>query len=145
MPKSILLGNFGRALINQLGNFMRALINQLSNMLLSPHFPWTSPPPPHIAWGSLLIFVLTADPPSPLIPRPERPTYPSSPFEHGILGCGLVAWKWPSGDITDGQTEVRVIMVVTSVHEKTGQWRKLHPKVQLFQCKEGGMLYWPAY
>jgi hypothetical protein len=23
-------------------------------------------------------------------------------------------------------------------------WRKLHPKVQLFQRKEGGMLYWPA-
>jgi hypothetical protein len=36
------------------------------------------------------------------------------------------------------------MMVVTSVHETTLLWRKLHPKVQLFSAQEGGMLYWPA-
>jgi hypothetical protein len=43
---------------------------------------------------------------------------------------------WPSGDITDGQTVVRIMMVVTSVHETTELWRKLHPKVQLFQRRK---------
>jgi hypothetical protein len=42
---------------------------------------------------------------------------------------------WPSGDITDSQTEVRIIMVITSVHETTVE--KLHPKVQLFQRRKG--------
>jgi hypothetical protein len=45
---------------------------------------------------------------------------------------------WPSGDITDSQTEVRIIMVVTSVHETTKLWRKWHPKVQLFPCFSTG-------
>jgi hypothetical protein len=39
--------------------------------------------------------------------------------------------------------EVKIKQVVRSVHETTRLWRKLHPKVQLFQHKEGGMLYWP--
>ncbi len=51
---------------------------------------------------------------------------------------------WPFGDNTGGQTEVKIKQVVTSVHETTRLWRKPHPKVQLFQRKEGGMLYWPA-
>jgi hypothetical protein len=48
-----------------------------------------------------------------------------------------MALIWPSGDITDSQTEVRIMMVVTSVHEMTWLWRKLHPKVQLFQRRKG--------
>jgi len=55
-----------------------------------------------------------------------------------------VASIWPFGDNTGGRTEVKIKQVVTSVHETTRLWRKLHPKVQLFQRKEGGMLYWPA-
>jgi hypothetical protein len=55
-----------------------------------------------------------------------------------------VASIWPFGDNPDGQTEVKIKQVVTSVHETTRLWRKLLPKVQLFQHKEGGMLYWPA-
>jgi hypothetical protein len=46
-------------------------------------------PAPHIAWGSLSLFVCTADPPSPSDQGQQRPTYPFSPFEQGILGCGL--------------------------------------------------------
>jgi hypothetical protein len=108
------------------------------------HLHLTFPPPPHIASGSLLLFVYTADPPSPSDQGQQRPTYPSSPFEHVILGCSLVASIWPFGDNTGGRTEVKIKPVVTSVHETTRLWRKLHPKVQLFQRKEGGMLYWPA-
>jgi hypothetical protein len=63
------------------------------------------------------------------------PTYPSSPFEHGILECGLVVSIWPFGDNPDGQTEVKIKQVVTSVHETTWLWRNLHPKVQPFQRK----------
>jgi len=48
---------------------------------------------------------------------------------------------WPSGDITDGQTEVRIIMVVTSVHETDVE--KTASKSSAVSAQEGGMLYWP--
>jgi hypothetical protein len=107
-------------------------------MATSHHHLHLTFPPPHIAWGSLLLFVYTDDPPSPSDHGLQRPTYPSSPFEHGILGCGLMASIWPFGDYIGGQTEVKIKQVLTSVHETTRLWRKLHPKVQLFQRKEGG-------
>jgi hypothetical protein len=49
---------------------------------------------------------------------------------------------WPSGDITDGQTEVRIIMVVTSVHETDVE--KTASKSSAVSAQEGGMLYWPS-
>ena len=153
------LGNFGRAQINQIGNFGRALINPPRQLWARPYQsarqfwarPYQSvrqqtttstlhldfPSPPHIAWGSLLLFVYTADPLSPSDQGQQRPTYPSSPFEHVILGCCLVASIWPFGDNTGGQTEVKIKQVVTSVHETTRLWRKLHPNVQLFQRRKG--------
>ena len=115
----------GRAQINRLGNFGGAQINPPRQLWARPYQSarqlwarpyqsvrqqattiYTSPFPPHIASGSLLLFVYTADPPSPSDQGQQRPTYPSSPFEHGILGCGLVASIWPFGDNTDSQTEV---------------------------------------
>jgi hypothetical protein len=50
----------------------------------------------------------------------------------------------PFGDNADGQTEIKIKQVFTPVHEMTQLWRKLHPKVQLFQHEDGGMLFWPA-
>jgi hypothetical protein len=73
---SILLGNFGRALINpprqlwarpyQLARQTwarpyQSVRQQATISTLHLDFP----SPPHIAWGSLLLFVHTADPPSP--------------------------------------------------------------------------------
>jgi hypothetical protein len=48
-------------------------------------------PPPLIAWGSLLLHVCSADPPSPSDQGQQRSTYPSSPFEHGILDMAI--WR----------------------------------------------------
>ncbi len=94
----------GRALVNQLGNFGRALINPPRQLWMLPYQsarqvwvrPYQSvrqqattstlpmdfhPPPPHIAWGSLSLFVCTADPPSPpLRPRPAETHIPLLPF-----------------------------------------------------------------
>ncbi len=65
----------------------------------------------------------------------------STPFVHGVLGCGLLASIRPFGDNADDQTEVKIKQVFTPVHEMTRLWRKLHQKVQLFQREDGGMLY----
>jgi hypothetical protein len=75
----------------------------------------------HNTWPGTSFFYLPQQliPPSSPTPRPKAPTHPSSPFEHGILWCGLMASIWPSGDITDGQKEVKITMVDTSVHEST--------------------------
>jgi len=104
----------------------------------------TLPVPLHIAWGSLSLFVGTADPPSPLRPRPKRPTYPSTPLGYGGLGVRPLASVWTFGDHPGSQTEVRIKEDFTSVPESSWMWRKLHQKVQLFQREGGGMLYWPA-
>jgi hypothetical protein len=53
-----------------------------------------------------------------------------------------VASIWPSCDIIDGQTEVKITMVVTSVHETTV--KKSAFKSSAVSAQEGGRLYWPA-
>jgi hypothetical protein len=140
-PKSILLGNFGRALINpprQLLAHPYQSVRQQTTTIC------TLPVPLHIAWGSLSLFVGTADPPSPLRPRPKRPTYPSTPLGYGGLGVRPLASVWTFGDHPGSQTEVRIKQDFTSLPASSWLWRKLHQKVQLFQREGGGMLYWPA-
>ncbi len=76
-----------------------------SNFLPSPHFNWTFPL--HPTWPGTSFFYLHQQ----MIHPPSShqghggTTYPSSPFEHGILWCGLVASVRPSNNITSGQTE----------------------------------------
>jgi hypothetical protein len=50
-----------------------------------------NPPPPNIAWGSLLLSVSTAGPPSPLIPRPAQIHTPPPIWGMVASMCGL----WP--------------------------------------------------
>jgi hypothetical protein len=158
--------SLGRAQINQLGNFGRAQINpprqfwartyqsarqlwarpyqsvrqQTTNSTLHLDFP----SPPHIAWGSLLLFVCTADLSSLSHQGQQRPTHPSTPLGYGGLGLWPLASVWTFGDHPGSQTEVRIKHDFTSVPESFWLWRKLHQKVQLFQREGGGMLYWPA-
>ena len=75
----------------------------------------------HNTWPGTSFFYLPQQltPPSSPTPRTNGPTYPSTPFEHGILWCGLMASIRPSSDITNGQKEVKIAMVDTSVHEST--------------------------
>ncbi len=75
----------------------------------------------HNTWPGTSFFYLPQQltPPSSPTPRTKETTHPYPPFEHGILWCGLMVSIWPSGDITDGQNEVKITMVVTSVHETT--------------------------
>jgi hypothetical protein len=98
-------------------------------------------PAPHIAWGSLSLFVCTADPPSPSDQGSRDPHTPSPLLS---IVSSDAASIWPFGDNSGSQTKVRIKQVNMSVHETTQLWRKLHPKVQLFQREGGGMLYWPA-
>jgi hypothetical protein len=81
------------------------------------HLHFTCPPP--IAWGSLSLFVHTADPPSPLRPRPEGPSYPSTPLGYGGLGVQPLASVWAFGDHPGSQTEVRIKQDFTSVPESS--------------------------
>jgi hypothetical protein len=154
-PKSILLRNFGRALCNQQGNFGCALINPPRQLLAHPYqsvrqqtttstLHLDFPSPPHIAWGSLLLFVCTADPPSLSDQAQQRPTHPSNLVGYGGLGVRPLASVWTFGDHPGSQTVVRIKHDFTSVPESSWLWRKLHQKVQLFQCEGGSMLYWPA-
>ncbi|MFN9906724.1 MAG: hypothetical protein ACK56F_11480, partial [bacterium] len=43
----------------------------------------------------------------------------------------------PFGDNTDGQTEVKIKQVITSLHEMTRLWRKLHQKFSCFSLRKG--------
>ncbi len=93
----------------------------------------------HNTWPGTSIFYLPQQlmPPSSPTPRTNEPTHPSSAFEHGILWCGLTALIWPSGDITDGQKEVKITMVDTSVHEWT--YRNCEEIcIQKFSCFSAG-------
>ncbi len=102
-----------------------------------------SPPPPHIAWGSLSLFVYPADLTSPHQSQ-QRPTHLSTHLGYGGLGVRPLALVWTFGDHPGSQTEVMIKHDFNSVPESCWLWRKLHQKVQLFQCREGGILYWPA-
>jgi hypothetical protein len=53
-----------------------------------------------------------------------------------------MASTWPSGDITNGQKEVKITMVNTSVHESTVT--ESESKSSAVSAQEGGILYWPA-
>ncbi len=86
----------------------------------------------------------TAGPPSTSHKGQQRLTHPSTPLGYGILGVRPLASVWTFGDHPGSHTEVRIKQDFTSVPESSWLWRKLHQKVQLFQCEGGGMLYWPA-
>ncbi len=109
-----------RSHFNQPGNFEHPRpLQSIRQKFYHLHTSTESFPPHHMAWDLLLLPAPTAD--STLLPHTKaKGTHtPILPFEHGILWCGLVASIWPSKDIRDGQTEVKITMVVISVHETT--------------------------
>ncbi len=91
-------------------------------------------------WPGTCFFYLPQQltPPSSPKPRTNGPTYPSTPFEHGILWCGLVASIWPSGDITDGQVDTFSSWIDWTV-------KKSASKSSAVSAQEEGILYWPAF
>ncbi len=101
-------------------------------------------PPPHIAWGSLSIFVCPPDLSSLPHQGQQRHTHPSTHLGYGGLGVRPLASVWTFGDHLGSYTEVRIKHDFTSVPESSWLWRKLHQKVQLFQREDGGILYWPT-
>ncbi len=65
-------------------------------------------------------------------------THPSTHLGHGGLRVRPLASVWTFGDHPGRHTEVRIKHDFTSVPESSWLWRKLHQKVQLFQCEGGG-------
>jgi hypothetical protein len=49
---------------------------------------------------------------------------------------------WPSGDITDGQKEVKITMSIIQFIDLTV--KKSASKSSAVSAQEGGILYWPA-
>jgi hypothetical protein len=134
--------NLSGALINQLRKLGAPLSiskAKFYHLHSSPGFP--PPPPPHIAWGSLSLFVCLPDLSSlPPHQGQQRYTHPSTHLGYGGLGVRPLASVWTFGDHPGSHTEVRIKHDFTS-----WLWRKLHQKVQLFQREGGGMLYRVAY
>jgi hypothetical protein len=84
--------------INQATLSACAHFNQPSNFECVRPFQSTKQHMVHNTWPGTSFFYLPQQltPPSSPTPRTKAPTHPSSPFEHGILSCGLMASIWPS-------------------------------------------------
>jgi hypothetical protein len=97
-------------------------------------------------WPGTCFFYLPQQlaPSSSPTPRTNGPTYPSTPFEHDILWCSLMASIWPiwwyhrwSEGSQDHNGRYFSSWIDLTVKESAS-------KSSAVSAQEGGILYWPA-
>jgi hypothetical protein len=134
----------GCALINQVSNMGAPLLVSKAKFYhlhtstgLSPSTSHSLGLPPSSLSQQLVL-------PPPSHQDQQRHTHPSTHLGYGCLSVRPLASVWTFGDHPGSHTEVRIKHDFTSVPKSSWLWRKLHQKVQLFQCEGGGMLYCPS-